>query len=82
MNKFEKNVLKANALVNVASAVQYAIDHCIEDIEMYKARALEETAEGEEPNPDSYWKKEWDREQEELNLWNDIAALLEKKLSK
>lgn len=82
MNKFEINELKASALTSVAHSVEYYISVCLEDIEQYQERVKQDTPEGELPDPDSYWSKEVKKAQERLMLWNEFAALLEKKLSK
>ena len=82
MNKFELNEIKANALTNVANSIQYYIESAQSDFEGYKQRVIDETAEGETPDFDSYWGKQMKQAQERLNLWNEIAAMLEKKLSK
>lgn len=82
MNKFEMNEIKATALTSVAHSAEYYIKSCLEDIEQYQERVKQETPEDELPDPDSYWSKEVKKAQERLNLWNEIAAMLEKKLSK
>jgi len=82
MNKFELNELKANAMTNVAHSVEYYIKSCLEDIEQYQKRVQDETPEGELPDPDSYWAHQVKQAQCRLDLWNEFAAMLEKKLSK
>ena len=82
MNKFELNEIKASALTAVASSVDYYIHNCLENIETYQHKVQESTPEGEQPDPDSYWANQVRKGQEQLNLWNEFAALLEKKLSK
>ena len=82
MNKFELNEIKASALTNVARSVEYYIKATQEDAEQYRQRIIEETPEGNEPDFDSYWGNQFKQAQERLNLWNEIAAMLEKKLQK
>lgn len=82
MNKFELNELKASALTSVANSVSYYISSCLEEIGQYQERVKQETPEGEAPDPDSYWSKQCKQSQAKLDLWNEFAALLEKKLSK
>lgn len=82
MNKFELNEIKASALTSVAHSAEYYIKSCLEDIEQAQIQVKEHTPEGEAPDPDSYWSKQVRQNQERLNLWNEIAAMLEKKLSK
>lgn len=82
MNKFELNEIKAKALTSVAGSVQYNIDYCLTNIEEYQHKVQECTPEGEKPDPDSYWAQQVRQSQAQLDLWNEFAALLEKKLSK
>lgn len=77
MNKFEQNELKAKALTYVARSVQSSIDYAIQDIEAYKKHAED----NEETDPDeSYWLGQARERQAVLDLWNELAAYLEKKL--
>lgn len=82
MNKFELNEIKASALTRVANSVDYYIHSCLEDIEQYQHKVQECTPEGEQPDPDSYWANQVRQSQAQLDLWNEFAAMLEKKLSK
>ena len=82
MNKFQMNEIKAKALTSVARSVEYNINYCISNIEDYRAKVQENTPEGEVPDPDSYWAQQVRESQATLDLWNELAAMLEKKLSK
>lgn len=80
MNKFELNELKASAMTYVAHTIQYSIESAQEDYKTYHGRALEETEEGQDIDPDSYWNKQAIIAQCKLDIWNEFAMLLEKKL--
>ena len=80
MNKFEMNELKASAMTYVAHSLQYYIESTQEDYKTYHGRALEEVEEGQDIDPDSYWSKQAIIAQCKLDIWNEFALLLEKKL--